>query len=86
MAHFDTRPATLADTGSIAGIYNQGIADRIATFETEPRTAAQIEEWLTGRNLVMVAETEETEVVAFAASFPYSSMPRSPTSASSPPG
>jgi L-amino acid N-acyltransferase YncA len=73
VADFDTRPATLADAGSIAEIYNQGIADRIATFETEPRTAAQIEEWLTGRNLVMVAETGETEIVAFAASFPYSS-------------
>jgi len=75
VANFDTRPATLADAGSIAGIYNQGIADRIATFETEPRTAEQIEEWLTGRNLVMVAETGETEVVAFAASFPYSARP-----------
>ena len=41
----------------------------------EPRTAEQIEEWLTGRNLVMVAETGETEVVAFAASFPYSARP-----------
>jgi L-amino acid N-acyltransferase YncA len=72
VADFDTRPATLADAGPIAEIYNQGIADRIATLKTEPRTAAQIEEWLTGRNLVMVAETGETEVVAFAASFPYS--------------
>ena len=75
MTDFDTRPATLADAGSIAEIYNQGIADRIATFETEPRTAPQIEEWLTGRNLVMVAETGETGVVAFAASFPYSNRP-----------
>ena len=75
VADFDTRPATLADAGPIAEIYNQGIADRIATFETEPRTAAQIEEWLTERHLVMVAETGETEVVAFAASFPYSNRP-----------
>ena len=75
MADLHTPPATLADAAPIAEIYNQGIADRIATFETEPRTAAQIEEWLTGRNLVMVAETGETEVVAFAASFPYSNRP-----------
>ena len=73
MADLYTRPATVADAASIAEIYNQGIADRIATFETEPRTAAQIEEWLTERHLVMVAETGETGVVAFAASFPYSS-------------
>ena len=75
MADLRTRPATLADAASIAEIYNQGIADRVATFETEPRTAAQIEEWLTGRNLVIIAETGETEVVAFAASFPYSARP-----------
>ena len=59
----------------MAEIYNQGIADRVATFETEPRTAVQIEEWLTGRNPVIIAETGETEVVAFAASFPYSARP-----------
>jgi L-amino acid N-acyltransferase YncA len=54
---------------------NEGIADRIATFETEPRSAAQIAEWFTGRRLVIVAETEETGPVAFAASFPYSARP-----------
>ena len=75
MADLYTRPATPGDTASIAEIYNQGIADRIATFETEPRTAAQIEEWLTERHLVMVAETGETGVVAFAASVPYSNRP-----------
>jgi L-amino acid N-acyltransferase YncA len=56
----------------MAAIYNEGIADRVATFETEPRSAGQIAEWLTGRQLVIVAETEETGPVAFAASFPYS--------------
>jgi phosphinothricin acetyltransferase len=66
-----TRAAALADAAAIAAIYNQGIADRIATFETEPRSAAQIEEWFTGRNLI-VAETGEMGAVAFAASFPYS--------------
>jgi len=61
-----TRAATLADAAAIAAIYNEGIADRIATFETEPRSAAQIAEWFTGRQLVIVAETEETGPVAFA--------------------
>jgi L-amino acid N-acyltransferase YncA len=70
-----TRAATLADAAAIAAIYNEGIADRIATFETEPRTAGQIAGWFTGRRLVMVAETEKTEPVAFAASFPYSARP-----------
>jgi L-amino acid N-acyltransferase YncA len=70
-----TRAATLADTDAIAAIYNEGIADRVATFETEPRSAAQIAEWVTGGQLVIVADTEETGPVAFAASFPYSARP-----------
>ena len=36
------RQATAADASPIALIYNQGIEDRGATFETEPRTAADI--------------------------------------------
>ena len=42
------RPATPADAEAIAQIYNQGIADRVATFEVEPRTAADIERWFDG--------------------------------------
>src|ERR1700736_5518515 len=67
-----TRAGTLADAAAIAAIYNDGIADRIATFETDPRSAGQMAEWFTGWQLVIVAETEETGPVAFAASFPYS--------------
>jgi L-amino acid N-acyltransferase YncA len=68
-----TRAATIADAAVIAEIYNQGIADRIATFETELRSATDIAGWFTGEHLVVVAETGETGLVAFAASFPYSS-------------
>ena len=39
MHRLRTRAATLADAAAIAAIYNEGIADRIATFETEPRSA-----------------------------------------------
>jgi L-amino acid N-acyltransferase YncA len=46
-----TRVATLADAAAIAAIYSESIADRIATFETEPRSARQIAEWFTGRQL-----------------------------------
>ena len=55
-----TRAATPADAPAIAAIYNEGIADRIATFETEPRSATDIAVWFTGEHLVMVAETAET--------------------------
>jgi len=36
------RLAGIGDAAVIASVYNQGIADRGATFETEPRTAADI--------------------------------------------
>jgi L-amino acid N-acyltransferase YncA len=70
-----TRLATPADAMAISAIYNEGIANRIATFETEPRSATDIVAWFTGEHPVVVAETEETGPVAVAASFPYSSRP-----------
>ena len=36
------RPAAAADAQRLADIYNQGIAERGATFETTPRTAADM--------------------------------------------
>ena len=72
---FETRSATLADAAAIAAIYNEGIADRVATFETEPRSVAQIAEWFSGRRIVVVAETGKEGLVAFAASLPYSDRP-----------
>jgi phosphinothricin acetyltransferase len=43
------RPAELRDAPAIAEIYNQGIEDRMATFETEPRTAEAVENLLGAR-------------------------------------
>ena len=40
------RPAALADAAAIAEIYNQGIRARIATFETQERTAEERRAWL----------------------------------------
>ena len=40
------RNATLDDAPAIAEIYNQGIEDRIATYETEPRSAKEQRAWL----------------------------------------
>jgi len=39
---YTTRLATIADAAAIASIYNQGIEDAVATFETEPRMPNQI--------------------------------------------
>lgn len=69
------RPATVADAAAIAAIYNEGILDRIATFETELRTPEERARWLTERDpryVVLVAELDG-QVVGWAALSPYSS-------------
>ncbi|MFQ6022145.1 MAG: arsinothricin resistance N-acetyltransferase ArsN1 family A [Acidiferrobacterales bacterium] len=66
----NTRLATIDDTDAIAKIYNQGIEDRIATFETRPRTKEDIADWFSNYYTVVVVEDED-RVVAFAATFPY---------------
>lgn len=40
------RPATLADCADIAAIYNKGIEERQATFETRLRKPEEIKSWL----------------------------------------
>ena len=71
---FTARSASPADAPAIATIYNQGIVDRIGTFETEPRGAEQIEAWFDGRHPIVVVE-EGREVVAFASTSAYRSRP-----------
>jgi phosphinothricin acetyltransferase len=58
------------DAAAIATIYNQGIADRIATFETQPRSAADIEGWFRAGYLVVVVE-REGQIIAFASTSAY---------------
>ena len=57
------RPAEARDAAAIARIYNQGIEDRIATFETDPRTPAAVEGMLAARAdrypVVVVEEGED---------------------------
>ena len=40
------RPAISADAPRIAEIYNEGIEDRSATFETQLRGAGDVRNWL----------------------------------------
>ena len=56
------REAQRSDALAIARIYNQGIEDRGATFETEPRTPADISSRLaeTDRFPVLVADEDGT--------------------------
>ena len=64
------RLATLLDAEAIATIYNEGIEDRVATFETRPRRATDIEKWFDGVHPIVVVEGEG-EVIAFAATSLY---------------
>jgi phosphinothricin acetyltransferase len=65
-----TRPARPVDAAAIARIYNEGIEDRLATFETEPRMAEDIERWL-DEDLPLVVADEEDDVVAWAVAHRY---------------
>ena len=66
----DARPATYDDAEAMARIYNEGIEDRIATFETRPRSGADVAAWLGGAHPVVVVE-RGGEVIAFAAASAY---------------
>lgn len=65
-----TRPATPADAEAIARIYNEGIEDRIATFETQPRSADDVRGWFDGRHPIVVAD-DGGRVLAFASTSTY---------------
>jgi phosphinothricin acetyltransferase len=64
------RLATPADAHAIATIYNQGIEDRVATFETRLRTPEEITGWFDGVHPLVVVEQEDA-VIAFASSSSY---------------
>jgi len=67
------RLATAADAVAVAEIYNQGIEERGATFETEPRTAAELARRIAEspeRHPVLVAEAGAT-VLGWASVGPY---------------
>lgn len=71
---FKIREARSADAGALALIYNQGIDDRVATFETVKRTQEERKKWLAGhdrKHPVIVAYTGK-EVIGWASISLYS--------------
>ncbi|MCA1828068.1 MAG: arsinothricin resistance N-acetyltransferase ArsN1 family A [Myxococcales bacterium] len=66
------RRAEAADAAAIARIYDQGIEDRGATFETRPRSESDVREWFAGAFPVAVA-CDDGRVLAFASTSAYSS-------------
>jgi L-amino acid N-acyltransferase YncA len=71
------RRAGSDDAPAIARIYNEGIADRVATLETELRTAEERAGWLAQRSdryPVVIAEAERG-VVGWASLNPFNPRP-----------
>ncbi len=64
------RAARPDDAEAIARIYNEGIDDRVATFETRLRTAADIAAWFDGVHPCVVVESDG-QVIAFGATSSY---------------
>lgn len=64
------RAATPKDAEVIARIYNEGIEERIATFETRARSVEEILGWFEGSHPIVVVE-DDSEVAAFAATSTY---------------
>jgi len=65
------RAAKQGDAEAISRIYNQGIEERIATFETRPREPGEVRDWLDGGYPLVVVEDGGT-VISFANASAYS--------------
>lgn len=64
------RTASPDDADRIAQIYNEGIEDRVGTFETRPRSADDVRAWFDGRHPIVVVE-DGGAIVAFASTSSY---------------
>ena len=64
------RAATPDDAARIAQIYNEGIEDRVGTFETRPRSEADVRAWFDGRHPIVVVD-DRGHIVAFASTSTY---------------
>jgi L-amino acid N-acyltransferase YncA len=70
-ATLTVRAASRGDAAAIAEIYNEGIEDRLATFETRPREPAEIAAWLED-GLPFLVASDGDQVIGFARVSPYS--------------
>jgi phosphinothricin acetyltransferase len=67
---YRARTATPDDAEVIARIYNEGIRDRVGTFETRERTSDDVRGWFDGYHPIVVVE-RDGEIVAFASTSSY---------------
>jgi phosphinothricin acetyltransferase len=68
----DVRPAEPRDAEAVAAIYNHGIAERQATFETRARRPNEIAGWLEEGRPFLVAVDEQHHILGFARVSAYS--------------
>lgn len=68
---YTTRRAGADDAAALAHIYNQGIADRNATFETRVRTADDMNDIIDNREFPCIVACHGDEVIAFASTSRY---------------
>lgn len=68
----EIRPAEPRDAEAVAAIYNHGIAERQATFETRARRPNEVAGWLEEGRPFLVAADEAGAVLGFARVSPYS--------------
>jgi L-amino acid N-acyltransferase YncA len=67
----NARAASPNDAAILAQIYNEGIEDRVGTFETRLRTPADVRTWFDGVHPIVVVEAEGQGVIAFASTSTY---------------
>ena len=66
------RPVEAGDCAGIADIYNEAIAEGRSTFETEPRSAADVAGWLEAPRPPLLTATSGGAVAGWARLSPYS--------------
>ena len=64
------RVATAQDAPAIARIYNDGIEDRVATFETTSRSPDDVVGWFDGAHPIVVVEDND-DTIAFGSTSTY---------------
>lgn len=64
------RLASPDDAPILVQIYNEGIEDRVGTFETRPRSVQDILGWFDGKHPIVVVE-KEGRAIAFASTSNY---------------
>jgi L-amino acid N-acyltransferase YncA len=65
------RPAKLEDAAAIVEIYNQGIRARVATFQSQERTIADIQTWFNDPKHPLLVALLEDSVVGWIHASPY---------------